>query len=1308
MRALAAFRAHDLAAAQHRKDWTSFFSFSTKQPEVEEVLLKLLFCTQLSSKSVVCSAVEQLRDRALANPVASSLNWMVVLETEAETRLWSSLQRECQQLRFALLSNSSAKVPLAGLLDLLHRQAFTTFADYHKAQRMSRSLGLLDLLVQVCEDQESRHLAWMVALQCAKKDNSGGQRFLCAVTRDLQCVELPAFGLMLREVTGFEYLGEDEGAVEELHLAMALPPFRARRYLAFLSFLQVRPDLQLLTAYRLRDEFRHKSLLEADLLQLLALACSNPTAAECTRSWFTIGEPEDWTGAQAWTALQASLSADKDLLTSMQERLEPLQSPGHPCYSALPALARAGLYSKVWPRATPALFYRALFQPASKPAYLDLWEALLSEEIPGLETGFLLTLTTMLKGSKAIGALGSALVTMYETLLRMETANPDLCFTQLLSVLSDLVPNAPSPPTSKEPLDLQTQLLAAAQFPDPSTAYPILARRVLQLDYFTRTADGRKRLTVAIRHVLTHSNAEAKTLLLPLFKEICSFDKQESETDRALNSAVWLDSGLVESAWEGVRQSSGRVIVSLELLAEVTQGQLTDFQSRLLVCLEPFSFQIFSLLQGTFKRLLVSFRRGETPDPLTSRTAELLLSLLENCCEGSHEAFQRYFLFQPSAQGSIDVVQQVSAFVIALLDCWNSTEEQESLLGQALEALVNFATGPCLPVQRELISNGALLRALIKTLRQAETADLSPALVRAELRVSRLLNTLVEGDDEAREGLVEVVDVEMLLQAITRVYESCVKGKEREIALGTLKDEVALVRVEFAFQLYTFLLELRESVTTLAPLAVLTDVQHTARGRVRAWLEEHVFPPRYRHASCFHYFAAHTGYVEVARDSLLSSLYFRIPVHCRFLPTATKEQLVNQDRTERQEDLQKVLLEVPRLEAEMLHQQRLSGWPWLKAVTRLVGPLDTLTMLLIVTINLILLVQEHRERLFALKNQEGRLTSPTEALAVVIWVAAIAHYVAYLIEFYPRVTVESGRRHSLSFHLYSLIPHNDSLLMRPWVEMAQQTWVRRLPSCLRSLFKLFFSAECFTKLVLLAAAVLAVPFPLFSPFLLLWFLPSYAALRHILQAITKNKRQLLLTGFFCLLVVLMFTEIYFIRFSAYFVESKTRSAQYSTFCEDLGTCFVSVLDWGVRMGGGVGEALASSLEGGSTYAKRLPLDLLFFIIVNIIILKIVFGIILDALGELREARWASERDMYEKCFICRRTRNQLELHGAGWTPHILYEHSLFAYVAYTLYVLHKDKKDCSGLELYVKQLVGKADPAFFPQTSKVLWDQGLT
>lgn len=1300
-RALAAVSAGMLAAAQRHKGW--LFTTHSDGPEIEEVLLKTLFCAQQPSRSAICSAVEELRVIVLSDPIAATLDHIVVLETEVETRLWASLQLECQHFRTALLSNSPVKQSLTALLDMLHIQAFTSTAEFQKAQRMSWSLGLLDLLAQIREDQENQHLAWMVALQCIRGSKLAGTRFLRLATWDSMSIELPAFGLLLREMTGLQYLGADESSSvdEVLNIAITLPYHRARRYLDFLSFLQVRADLQLLTAYRLRDMLERGSHVKAELLQLLALSCSNSTAAECTRTWFNIPEPsaEDWTLAQSWTAVQAALFASENLLSSIEFRLEPLRNSEHPCYSALPALAKAGLYSKVWPRSTPALPYRALFQDTSKHAYLDLWNALLSESVPGLETGLLVTLTSSLNGSKAIGDLGSILAVLYEKLQYLETSNPDLVFTRLLAVLSNLIPDRFShQPAHVEPPDQLAQLLseAKAKIINTDSIYRTMARKLLQLDYFTRSADGRKRFTAAIRHILIQSDASTKELLFHLFKEICVFDRQELEEDRALNSVIWLESGLIESALEGVRQGSCRVITSLELLVEATQDQLPAFQSQLLVLFQPFSFDVFCLLKATLEQILVSFQREETPDQLIYYTAELLITLLENCCEGSHDAFQRYFLSQSHSQGSINIVQQVSAFVIALLDCWRGTKEQESMLGQALEVLVNFVTGPCLPVQQELISNICLLKGLMKTLKQVEGASVSMALVRARLSVSRLLNTLVEGDDKGREGLVGAIDLDLLLQAIKRVYNSCIAGKEREIALGTLKDEETLMRVEFAFQLYTFLLELRETAPSMSQLVVLTEVQHTARVRIRAWLEEHIFPQRYSEGSCFQYFAAHTSYVEITRDSLLTSLFFRIPVQCSFLSTATKELLVSKDRSDRQDDLQRVLLEVPRLEAEMTHQQRLSRWPWLKVVTRLVGPLDTLTMLLIVLVNLLLLVDERRESLFALRNQEGLMSTAIEVLAVAVWIAAIAHYVVYLIEFYPRVTVESGRMQSLSFQLYPLIPHNDSLLMQPWVEMAQQTWVRHLPSCLRSLLKLFFSPECFTKLVLLITAIVAVAYPFFFPFLLLWFLPSYAALRHILQAITMNKNQLILTGVFCLLVVLMFTEVYFIKFSDYFAELNVRKAQYNTYCSNLGQCFVTVLDWGVRMGGGIGEAMAGLLEGGTTYSDRLPLDLFYFIIINIIILKIVFGIILDALGGLREARWASERDMYEKCFICRSTRNQLELHGGGWTHHILFKHSLFAYVAYAIYVGNRDKKNCSGMELYVKALVAKADPAFFP------------
>lgn len=43
---------------------------------------------------------------------------------------------------------------------------------------------------------------------------------------------------------------------------------------------------------------------------------------------------------------------------------------------------------------------------------------------------------------------------------------------------------------------------------------------------------------------------------------------------------------------------------------------------------------------------------------------------------------------------------------------------------------------------------------------------------------------------------------------------------------------------------------------------------------------------------------------------------------------------------------------------------------------------------------------------------------------------------------------------------------------------------------------------------------------------------------------------------------------------------------------------------------------------------------MFFIIINILFINIIFGIIIDTFGELRDERKALIKDVEQKCFIC--------------------------------------------------------------------------
>ena len=84
-------------------------------------------------------------------------------------------------------------------------------------------------------------------------------------------------------------------------------------------------------------------------------------------------------------------------------------------------------------------------------------------------------------------------------------------------------------------------------------------------------------------------------------------------------------------------------------------------------------------------------------------------------------------------------------------------------------------------------------------------------------------------------------------------------------------------------------------------------------------------------------------------------------------------------------------------------------------------------------------------------------------------------------------------------------------------------------------------------------------------------------------------------------------------------------------CESLRTCFLTTLNQGIRAGGGIGEYMrpsdpfgGNSIQGGDvkqdTYRYwlfRLMFDLGYFLMLNIVLLNLVFGIIIDTFAGKR-------------------------------------------------------------------------------------------
>lgn len=77
-------------------------------------------------------------------------------------------------------------------------------------------------------------------------------------------------------------------------------------------------------------------------------------------------------------------------------------------------------------------------------------------------------------------------------------------------------------------------------------------------------------------------------------------------------------------------------------------------------------------------------------------------------------------------------------------------------------------------------------------------------------------------------------------------------------------------------------------------------------------------------------------------------------------------------------------------------------------------------------------------------------------------------------------------------------------------------------------------------------------------------------------------------------------------------------------------------------------------------------DFSFFVIVNIGGFCLLFGVIVDTFGELRNARKKIEKELREKCFICGLGMEDFEARTLDWGQHIKEEHNLYDYLNYII------------------------------------------
>lgn len=723
-------------------------------------------------------------------------------------------------------------------------------------------------------------------------------------------------------------------------------------------------------------------------------------------------------------------------------------------------------------------------------------------------------------------------------------------------------------------------------------------------------------------------------------------------------------------------------------LADVTVEQIQKYQDGIeetqdkqsLLRLEC-ALKTLEFMQVLCDMCNLDYQRYILAMPGESRNSLLYESIKQLMTINEHRSALTATLQQPSnADYSIEQLHQYNAFNMdktlqhlmfvrgrfQLAKVMNPEQPhfsaQMNLLTAAIiKTLIEAIIGPCLETQT-FVGNFAMLHLTFnKILEMAWTQRQEATYKQLYDSCVDLLLALLDGEpaDSVLQALSSFLDFDMLFSHLKNIYSILRTQAEPEAELKQTGINI-------------FMLLLKWSYISLYPVDALKN-----------------FSLNSPDSGYFEYFIKCVGYVEIdttpddGKEIVLKSIYFPIPENLKYMTLESKNELLfDVDRNNQKDQIHDFLQREEIWRMELDHQKTLKGFKAVSVVTqhwRLYGQvaytillMNSLYLLFATTGQFTLSGVEVEGNIWKLRML--RLLGSAQLLLSTL------HIISYAVEFLPNICMRIGYR----VDIWNLSVE----LRRPSRESSAG-----LLTIVALMWRVLMDTYFFYYVLYFGFSCLALMYPFLYPFLLLDIVTKNSNLVTILQSITTNAWQLFLT--FCLAIICIYV---FSMFGYVFFQSSYEEIP----CNTLLDCLASTFSNGVQNGGGIGDSLAPVQRDDPLFWGRFVYDLLYFIVIIVVLLNVIFGIILDTFGELRDDRNQKSQDIASTCYICGQTRSTLELKASGWKNHFTGEHSPFAYLAFLIYLDNKPEIECNGIEKYVKEKKSRMDHTFVPNTCKKL------
>ncbi|XP_028744195.1 inositol 1,4,5-trisphosphate receptor type 3 [Peromyscus leucopus] len=674
-------------------------------------------------------------------------------------------------------------------------------------------------------------------------------------------------------------------------------------------------------------------------------------------------------------------------------------------------------------------------------------------------------------------------------------------------------------------------------------------------------------------------------------------------------------------------------------------------------------------------------------------------------------------------------------------------EDNVGLVIQTLETLTEYCQGPCHENQTCIVtheSNGIdIITALILN-------DISPLckyrmdlVLQLKDNASKLLLALMESrhDSENAERILISLRPQELVDVIKKAYLQEEERENSEVSPREVGHNIYILALQLSRhnkQLQHLLKPVRriqeEEAEGISSMLSLNNKQLSQMLKSSAPAQEEEEDP-------LAYYENHTSQIEIVRqDRSMEQIVFPVPAICQFLTEETKHRLFT--TTEQDEQGSKVsdfFDQSSFLHNEMEWQRRLRSMPLIYWFSRRMTLWGSISFNLAVFINIIIA--------FFYPYVEGASTGVlgSPLISLLFWILICFSIAALFTKRYSvRPLIVALILRSIYYlgigptlNILGALNLTNKIVFVVSFVGNRGTFIRGYKAMVMDMEFLYHVGYILTSVLGLFAH------ELFYSILLFDLIYREETLFNVIKSVTRNGRSILLTALLALILVYLFSIVGFLFLKDDFILEVDRlpgnhsrastlgmSHGAATFmgtcsgdkidcvsevsvpeipeedeeldsteraCDTLLMCIVTVMNHGLRNGGGVGDILRKPSKDESLFPARVVYDLLFYFIVIIIVLNLIFGVIIDTFADLRSEKQKKEEILKTTCFICGLERDKFDNKTVSFEEHIKLEHNMWNYLYFIVLVRVKNKTDYTGPESYVAQMIKNKNLDWFPR-----------